>query len=117
VDPKRKQAAEILASGGTQADAAKAVGVNRSTVMRWLKDPEFVESVDGRSDAAGGLTMLVPEALLLLQQALSGDVSAARARIALDVIKAAAGLNPVGAAEGTLISRIAELDERGTRSD
>jgi len=121
VDEKKRKAIEVLVGGGTQAQAARAAGVNRSSIIRWLANPEFVEAItehDLTQGASIGLNSLVPEALRLLKQALDDDdVHAPRARIALDIVKAAAGLAPAGADTGTLLSRIAELDAQGVGSD
>lgn len=119
-DPKHL-AAEALAAGLSNNQASKRAGVNRSTVGRWLEDPDFqalVEELRGSQalEALSGLSSLVPAALKILQDALSGDsdVSAARAGVALNVVKAAASLSKgdEGAGESTLESRIKELDGR-----
>lgn len=43
--PRQLQAAQILASGKSQAHAAKAVGVTPQTMNAWFKKPEFMEEV------------------------------------------------------------------------
>jgi len=123
LDPKRKQALTRLLDGASANQVANELGVNRSTVGRWMKDdPEFqaaLSPVEGMSERArGGLAALVPKALRLLDQSLSGDsdIPPARATLALKMVQAAA---QVGSAqekvEGTLASRLAELDARDDR--
>jgi hypothetical protein len=41
----KNQAAGIIASGGTRQEAAKACGVDPSTVFRWLKKPDFQKTI------------------------------------------------------------------------
>lgn len=45
-NPKKAQAAMLLAQGETQADVAKEVGVSPRTITRWLTNPLFVAEVD-----------------------------------------------------------------------
>ena len=122
MDPRKKTAAESLAAGSSQAEAARQAGVNRSTVLRWLDDPEFqalLQEVDPSSDALTGLGVLVPKALEMLNRAMTtGDIPATKARVALDIVKAAAGLkqgDPGG--ESSLAQRLQQLDEANVGSD
>ena len=118
LDARKHEAAKLLAARKSQSETARALGVNRSTIGRWQLEQEFVELVQRyRSDeseiADQGLAMLVPQALKLIEEALAGkDVSAARARVALDVIKAAASITKEEAGTSTLETRLAELDAR-----
>jgi ParB-like chromosome segregation protein Spo0J len=43
---KREKAACDLADGRTQHEVAQSAGTSRSTIQRWLDDPEFAEEVD-----------------------------------------------------------------------
>jgi hypothetical protein len=52
---QRQIAAEVLRSGGTQEQAAKAAGVSVSTIKRWLKQPEFRAMVNASPDIRPGL--------------------------------------------------------------
>lgn len=45
-NPKHEAAAWSLAQGETQAEAARAAGVDRATCGRWLKIPAFSARVD-----------------------------------------------------------------------
>lgn len=131
-DARRIKAARSLAEGKSQATAARESGVNRSTIKRWLQDPTFQDLLlEQKELSAGpdaleavaerGLGALVPQAIALLQQAITdGDVPAAKARVALDIVKAAATLDKGGGAEGvsgSLASIIERLDERGSGTD
>jgi transcriptional regulator with XRE-family HTH domain len=48
-------AAECLAAGGSQRQAAKVAGVSTSTLWRWLKEPDFNEFVSSLQRFAYGL--------------------------------------------------------------
>jgi len=108
-----------LLDGWSASEVAAELGINRSTVSRWMKnDPEFVAALSGNKEisesARGGLADLVPRALSLLEQALQNDnISASRATVALNVVKAAASLGAAAEkTEGTLAARLAEIDAR-----
>lgn len=47
----RNRAAEMLANGDRICDIAKAVGVDRRTVWRWCRDPEYVAEVEAARKA------------------------------------------------------------------
>ncbi len=128
-DLKRQKAARAIAAGASQAAAARESGTHRATIKRWLDDPEFSELVAQyreepkdpeapEATAAKGLADLVTDALVLLKEAMTGsEVSAARARVALEiVVKAAAmsGTEGGGEAAATWASMIEELDARGS---
>lgn len=121
LDVRKHKAAKLLAARRSQAQTATELGVNRSTVGRWQMDPEFqglIEqyTTDESEQAATGLSMLVPQALKLIEEALNGkEVTAARARVALDVVKAAASVTKEEAGASTLEARLAELDARNPR--
>lgn len=68
----------MLASGGTQQEAADAAGVHRVTVNHWMQDPTFAAAVEAEGHtqaeiALAGLTILLPEALKVYEQALTSD--------------------------------------------
>jgi hypothetical protein len=44
--PQRERAALAVAETNTIVDAAKAAGVTRETIHRWMKHPEFKQRVD-----------------------------------------------------------------------
>jgi terminase large subunit-like protein len=51
---QRQKAAEVLRGGGTHPRAAKAAGVNVSTIKRWLKEPAFRAMVTTSPDIRAG---------------------------------------------------------------
>lgn len=123
VDPRKAAAAKILSQGGRQSTAAGAAGVARSSVLRWLKEDDFCDLVQGYrdhpdQDRPKTLEDLVPEAHALLAEAMrnDGSVSAARAKIALDILKAAevtARSSDLGS-KGGLAARLEALDDSGS---
>jgi hypothetical protein len=120
VDPRRQEAAREYVATGNASHAARKAGVDRSTVMRWLKDADFqrlVEEVgnpEPSPEALRSLSDLVPKAVEVVEQGLQGDASVSAARIALDVIKVAAQMQPKGSTDGTppLADLIAQLDAK-----
>ncbi len=121
-DVKRQQVADLIREGVSQAEAARRVGLDKSTVHRWVKAglPAQVAqpAQDLQSEATTGLADLVPQALKLLEEALSGgSVPAVKARVALDIVKAAASVGIVGGREGDLAKRVAEASGAELQSD
>lgn len=45
LSPKQRKAIESLLTSGTVADAARAAGVTRDTLYRWLKDATFAKAL------------------------------------------------------------------------
>ena len=122
---KKILAAEIIANGGTGAHAARTAGVDRSTVTRWVRDPEFQRLIldaqesattgDVSEEATKSLSDLLPQAVAVIEKALSGDKTlVSSARVALDVMKTAAQLSPKKSGNDTppLADLISELDKR-----
>lgn len=121
---KKKRAAVVIATSGNASEAARQAEVNRSTVTRWLRDPEFraliteAEEDDPEVSARAekSLSDLLPQAVSVIERALSGDKTmVASARVALDVMKVAAQLAPKGQSGNEappLADLIAELDKR-----
>jgi hypothetical protein len=132
-DAKQETAAWALAQSTNQSAAARAAGVNRATITRWLRDPGFTGRVDelivtiakGESDdpsgeAERGLARLIPIAEAVVEAALKGEpfngkaVTPQQHRNALDTIKLARSLEPKASAHeaGTmsLTELIAEAD-------
>lgn len=119
VDPRRQKAAEEYIATGNASHAARVAGVNRSTVMRWLKDADFqrlvseASRVEGPAPAATkALTDLVHRAVEVVEQGLDGEATVGAGRLALDVIKVAAQLEPKGnpGESVKLADLLAELD-------
>jgi flagellar motor switch protein FliG len=91
--------------------------MNRATIHRWLKEPEFIALIDQfRAEIVAEsqtLESLVPKAFNTLESLLNGDsgVSASTARVALDVLKAAAQVrNASEQGETSFEQRLRELD-------
>ncbi len=57
LSPKQRKAIEALLTSGTVADAARAAGVTRDTLYRWLKDEHFAKALrEAEGMALQGLT-------------------------------------------------------------
>lgn len=125
------RAARALARGATKAAAAREAGVDRATIGRWAKTPEFNDLIltaqlpeedeeqAAKQTASTGLTARVEVALKVIDRGLAGDegVTVPMAKLALDVIKAAKQFEPPSEEEtgpSTLTSLIARLDEQGS---
>jgi len=120
VDPRRQTAAAEYAATGNASHASRKAGIDRSTMVRWLKDADFqrllaeVGSPEPSPEALKSLADLVPKAVEVVEQGLQGEASVSAARIALDVIKVAAQMQPKGSTDGTppLADLIAQLDAK-----
>jgi hypothetical protein len=124
------RAARALARGESKAAAAREAGVDRATIGRWVKTPEFSDMVlqaqpveegdDPKVQANKGLHDLVPIAMKVLEDALNGaDISPQQQTVALNVIKAAKQFEPPSEEEtgpSTLTSLIARLDAEAAGS-
>jgi hypothetical protein len=117
----RLRAARSLAGGSTKAAAARAAEVDPGTITKWLKDGAFRDLIlkaqepddDVGAQAVQGLSDMVPKALRVIDESLDGNGTPQQLKAALDVIKAARQLEPVGAADAgpsTLAAAIAEID-------
>jgi hypothetical protein len=119
---KRLRAARSLAGGSTKAAAAREAEVDPGTITKWLKDPSFRDLIlqaqqpaddDIAAKAVQGLSDMVPKALRVIDEALDGNGTPQQLKAALDVVKAAKQLEPVGSADAgpsTLAAAIAEID-------
>ncbi len=57
---RQRQAIEALLATGDVTIAAQAVGVNRATLYRWMKQPAFVQAVhDAKADAVEDLARML----------------------------------------------------------
>lgn len=92
--PKREQAKDLLFAGQTATATADSVGVHRSTVHRWMKEPNFIaalnqERIDAREARNARIGHLQDAALETVEVAVrDGD-----ARLALNVLKCLGALN------------------------
>ena len=91
---KQESAALVLATGGTQQEAATAAGVTDRTVRRWLVLPEFTSAIkDAESEQLRGLhrrlTGMAWEALDVLQAEMknSEGTPGTRTRAALGALQ------------------------------
>jgi hypothetical protein len=122
-ETKRLRAARSLADGSTKAAAARAAEVDPGTITKWLKDSTFRDLIltvqapapldDPGAVAVQGLSDMVPKALRVIDEALDGNGTPQQLKAALDVVKAAKQLEPIGTSDAgpsTLAAAIAEID-------
>lgn len=104
-----------MSQGKTQAEAARIVGVDRSTINRWLGDADFQDLLaEADSQDSQNLAHLIPQAYSLLERALAGEqVTVGRARIALDILKTASAVEKAQSGESSFEKRLADLDATG----
>jgi hypothetical protein len=117
LNPKQVKAIELLASGTSQKDAAKAVGVTPETVCGWHKAPDFQaalnrikrESLDAARDL---LRSCVGDAARTLQELMKpGKPDAIRLRSAVAVLELASEhCGSIGPTDAKKIERAAVLD-------
>lgn len=112
---KRAQAAKIFKQTNSVSETARQVGVARTTVQRWQKDPSWLEAADQAQEYEDkGLNILVPKAMRVLDEALDGKaIKQAQIRAALEVVKASNALKDTGPRTQGLAELIAQLDEEG----
>lgn len=98
---------------------ARRLGKSRSTIKRWQDDSAFQELISENFEEATGseqsLASLIPDAYSLLKRALlDGGIPAARARLALDILKEAerSGVE-LEESESSLAKKLAEIDTSG----
>jgi hypothetical protein len=83
-DPRRETVAWDIARGATYAAAGQNIGVDRSTVKRWMKEPAQLQRIDEikamitaepgdeAEEARRGLARLVPMAEAVVEAGLTG---------------------------------------------
>lgn len=85
--PKQRRAITSLLQGATQLEAAAAVGVNRSTIARWMDSAEFLAELRAGQDAmmqeaVRRVVVGVGDALDTLSVTMSDPTATAAARVA-----------------------------------
>lgn len=94
LSPSKWKALEALLVGNTTTEAASIAGVDRSTVHRWLREPVFLASYNGRmaetrESTRAKLDRLHGKALETVERALDRDDS----RVALALLRGAGRLD------------------------
>ena len=84
LNEKQKLAAAALADGSTRDKAAEIAGVDRTTVFRWLRNPDFVTAY--KSLAQSTLESLIGKAVNTLESMLSSDNEWVRMNAAKTII-------------------------------
>lgn len=92
LSPTQTQALHLLASGKTNGQAAKAVGVRPETIGRWRKLPQFDDALKaaadpGLNDADSNLVFLKWKAYDTLSSLLESDDETVRLRAASEIYK------------------------------
>ena len=89
--PKQRAAITALLTHTSKTAAAKAVGVNRSTLARWERDPDFTAALreaEGRVifDISRRLSVLARQAVDTLGAAMRGEANAGQRAAANAVV-------------------------------
>ena len=80
-----------LVSAKSVSETAELVGVNRTTIYRWLDDPKFRDEYDRQRDAVANfarssMRALMLKALSIQAERLDSDDPKERARVAKEII-------------------------------
>ncbi len=80
-----------LVSAKSVSETAELVGVNRTTIYRWLDDPTFREEYDRQRDAVAqfaraGMRALMLKALSVQAERFDSDDPKERARVAKEIL-------------------------------
>jgi transposase-like protein len=120
IDAKRLEAARLIANGFPDSHVAREVGVDRSTIFRWHRDPQFNDAIEQAKQEIVAeeqtLESLIPKAFKTIEDLLDGKagVSAQAARVGLDVLKAAEQVRKTTEkGETSFEQRLRELDHPG----
>ena len=114
---KRIDAAKIYLNTGNLSETARQVGLDRSTVSRWAKDPEWLKEGAPPPEA---LSSLIPKALGVLDDALEGKrITSSQIRAAIEIARSSNALKASTLVEKTqsLLDVIDELDKGDDFSD
>ncbi len=108
-EPQNARAIASILSGATMQEAAKAAGVSRSTLYRWLKEPSFVSALNAAraielDRVRNLLTCLAESSLVVLQKALlSADTpTSLKVRVADIILARLIQIHPLGEVEQRL---------------
>ena len=115
VTPKKRRAVEALLTEPDVTQAAKAAGVSRNTLHRWMKEPDFMVAVaNAEADALTGmsraLVKLGDQAVAVLRDAMNDPETpvSTRLRAADTVFSRLLQLRELVNVE----KRVTELEER-----
>ena len=80
-----------LVSAKSASETADLIGVNRSTIYRWMDDPTFRDEYDRQRDAVAkfaraGMRALMLKALAVQAERFDSDDPKERARVAKEII-------------------------------
>ena len=80
-----------LVSAKSVSETAELIGVNRTTIYRWMDDPTFREEYDRQRDAIAsfardGMRALMLKALVIQAERLDSNNAKERARAAKEII-------------------------------
>ena len=81
----QQKAAFAIADGSTREAAAQTAGVTRTTIYRWLREPEFVMAY--KSIAQSSLESLLGKAINAMEQALTSSNEWIRLNAARTIIE------------------------------
>jgi hypothetical protein len=85
-DDRKDRALALLVAGATPTEAAREVGVDRSTIWRWTREPAFARrfretATERAQDAAARLDVAFTAAVGLLESVVSDDAHPIAVRV------------------------------------
>jgi transposase len=91
LNAKQLQVAVALAEGKTETEASRLVGVNRTTIYRWQRDPEFVAELNRLkreilADHRAKLRTLLDSATQIVQRCLEDEDKEIKLKAAMFVL-------------------------------
>lgn len=105
-ESKKSEAARIFAATGNVSRTAREVGVHRTTIQKWMKDPEFFEA----RDVGDVFERLQEKALRVLDDALEGKkITPPQIRAAIDIWKASNASKPSVEKKGSGLAELIAL--------
>ena len=111
--PKQRAAIAALMATTSKTAAAKAAGVRRETISRWMRDPVFVAELHKAEtkavqDVARRLAVLARKAVDVLELALAGEATADQRHAANAVLANMLTIRELSSVE----ERLSELESR-----
>jgi hypothetical protein len=108
--PEQENAIDLLCLGKPDREICEIIGIGRSSLWTWRKNPVFIAELNRRrqalwAEAHGRLQALVGKAIDVIEQSVAeGDV-----RVAIEVLKTVGIYGTVGAPRGSVETEQASM--------